>query len=183
MPTLTLSGCAPVPLAHYLKALGVLRLVSEQADANATGRWHHDQFVLTSTLDRDALLKFFSEEYQPTPILAPWNGGSGFHPKDNSKALESVAKSESVRLQRYATALIAAQSALQRMELGEKPTPEQKASLLLLCRNTLPEDALEWLDAAYVLTSDGAKYPPCSEPEETTDAWSSPTTSCSESRR
>ncbi len=27
-----LSGCAPVPLAHYLKALGVLRLVAEQAD-------------------------------------------------------------------------------------------------------------------------------------------------------
>lgn len=27
-----LSGCAPVPIAHYLKALGVLRLVAEQAD-------------------------------------------------------------------------------------------------------------------------------------------------------
>ncbi len=158
--TLTLAGCAPVPLAHYLKALGILRLVSEQKDPNATARWHRDQFVLTSTLDREALLKFFSEEYQPTPVLAPWNGGSGFHPKDNSKALESVTKSESERLQRYATALWAAQSALQRMELGEKPTPEQKASLLLLCRNTLPEDALEWLDAAFVLTEDGAKYPP-----------------------
>lgn len=158
--TLTLAGCAPVPLAHYLKALGILRLVSEQKDPNATGRWHRDQFILTSTLDREALLKFFSEEYQPTPVLAPWNGGSGFHPKDNSKALEAVAKSESKRLQRYAIALVAAQNALHRMELGEKPTPEQKANLLLLCRNTLPEDALEWLDAAFVLTADGAKYPP-----------------------
>ncbi len=158
--TLTLAGCAPVPLAHYLKALGILRLVSEQKDPNATGRWHRDQFVLTSTLNREALLKFFLEEYQPTPVLAPWNGGSGFHPKDNSKALESVAKSESERLQPYANALVAAQAALKRMELGEKPTPEQKADLLLLCRNTLPEDALEWLDAAFVLTDDGAKYPP-----------------------
>ncbi len=158
--TLTLAGCAPVPLAHYLKALGILRLVSEQKDPNATGRWHRDQFVLTSTLDREALLKFFSEEYQPTPVLAPWNGGSGFHPKDNSKALKAVAKSESKRLQRYAIALVAAQNALHRMELDEKPTPEQKANLLLLCRNTLPEDALEWLDAAFVLTADGAKYPP-----------------------
>ncbi|MBL9181204.1 MAG: type I-U CRISPR-associated protein Csx17 [Verrucomicrobiaceae bacterium] len=158
--TLTLAGCAPVPLAHYLKALGILRLVSEQKDPKATGRWHRDQFVLTSTLDRETLLKFFLEEYQPTPVLAPWNGGSGFHPKDNSKALESVAKSESERLQPYANALVAAQIALKRMELGEKPTPEQKANLLLLCRNTLPEDALEWLDAAFVLTQDGAKYPP-----------------------
>ncbi|MBV6501389.1 MAG: hypothetical protein CJBNEKGG_03900 [Prosthecobacter sp.] len=96
--TLTLAGCAPVPLAHYLKALGILRVVSEQKDPNATGRWYRDQFVLTSTLNREALLTFFLEEYQPTPVLAPWNGGSGFHPKDNSKALESVAKSESPHL-------------------------------------------------------------------------------------
>lgn len=157
---LTLSGCAPVPLAHYLKALGILRLVSEQKDSKATGRWHRDQFVLTSTLDREALLTFFLEEYQPTPVVAPWNGGSGFHPKDNSKALGAVAKSESDRLQRYAAAILAAQSALRSMQLGEKPTAEQKAELLILCRNTLPEDALEWLDAAYVLTEDGAKYPP-----------------------
>jgi len=30
-----LNGCAPVPLAHYLKALGILRLVAEQADPGA----------------------------------------------------------------------------------------------------------------------------------------------------
>lgn len=46
------------------------------------------------------------------------------------------------------------------MNLCEKPTPDQKEELLLLCRNTLPEPALQWLDAAYVLTDDGAKYPP-----------------------
>lgn len=160
MPTLTLAGCAPVPLAHYLKALGILRLVSEQKDPSATGRWHRDTFVLESFLDRDALLKFFLEEYQPTPILAPWNGGSGFHPKDNSKALKSVSQSQAQRLQGYAGSIMAAQAALQTMKLGEKPTPEQKAELLLLCRNVLPEHALQWLDAAYVLTDDGAKYPP-----------------------
>lgn len=160
MHTINLSGCVPIPLAHYLKALGILRLVSEQKDPRATGRWHRDQFILTSTLDREALLEFFLEEYQPTPVLAPWNGGSGFHPKDNSKALNAVVESRSDRLNRYAAALSAAQIALRTMQLGEKPTPEQKAELLLLCRNTLPEDALEWLDAAYVLTDDGAKYPP-----------------------
>jgi CRISPR-associated protein Csx17 len=160
MPTLTLSGCAPVPLAHYLKALGILRLVSEQKDPKATGRWHRDRFVLDSTLDREALERFFLEEYRPTAIMAPWNGGSGFHPKDNSKALEAVSKAGSGRLQPYAAAICAAQSSLRSMSVGEKPTPEQKAELLLVCRNVLPESALEWLDAAYVLTDDGAKYPP-----------------------
>lgn len=33
-----LDGCAPTPLAHYLKALGILRLVAEQADPNARMR-------------------------------------------------------------------------------------------------------------------------------------------------
>lgn len=160
LSTITLSGCAPVPLAHYLKALGILRLVSEQKDPQAKGRWHHDQFILESTLDRDGLLNFFLDEYQPTPIMAPWNGGSGFHPKDNSKALETVLDSKAERLREYSASIKAAQAALGRMKLGEKPTPEQKAELLLLCRNVLPEDALQWLDAAYVLTNDGAKYPP-----------------------
>lgn len=160
MESLSLTGCTPVPLAHYLKALGILRLVSEQKDSSATGCWHRDQFVLNSTLDREALLKFFMEEYAPTPVMAPWNGGSGFHPKDNSKALESVVQSTVPRLQPYAASIRAAQAALRSMQLGEKPTPKQKAMLLLLCRNVLPEDALQWLDAAYVLTDDGAKYPP-----------------------
>lgn len=157
---LILGGCAPVPLAHYLKALGILRLVSEQKDAHATGRWHHDQFVLKSSLDRDALLKFFLEEYCPTPIMAPWNGGSGFHPKDNSKALGAILDSKAERLQEYASTIRMAQSILTRMDLGEKPTPEQKADLLLVCRNALPDAALKWLDAAFVLTEGGAKYPP-----------------------
>jgi len=34
-----LNGCAPAPLAHYLKALGILRLVAEQADPEARGWW------------------------------------------------------------------------------------------------------------------------------------------------
>jgi len=30
MKPIPLPGCAPTPLAHYLKALGVLRLLAEQ---------------------------------------------------------------------------------------------------------------------------------------------------------
>lgn len=160
MKSLILSGCSPVPLAHYLKALGILRLVSEQKDASATGHWHRDQFVLTSSLDREALIRFFLEEYEPTSVMAPWNGGSGFHPKDNSKAMDSISQSKAPRLLKYAEAIAAAQSALRSMNLGEKPTPDQKTELLLVCRNLLPDSALQWLDAAYVLTDDGAKYPP-----------------------
>ena len=47
-----LDGCAPTPLAHYLKALGILRLVAEQADLDARGWWDGDRFRLATKLNR-----------------------------------------------------------------------------------------------------------------------------------
>ena len=73
-----LDGCAPTPLAHYLKALGVLRLVSEQADRDARAWWDGDRFRLATSLRQDQLSEFFLTHYSPTPMLAPWNGASGF---------------------------------------------------------------------------------------------------------
>ena len=59
MPDVTLGGTAPAPLAHYLKALAVLRLVAEQADPTARGFWRGETFVLRSTLDEEGLIDFF----------------------------------------------------------------------------------------------------------------------------
>jgi CRISPR-associated protein Csx17 len=158
--TLSLKGCSPVPLAHYLKALGILRLVSQQRDATAAGQWHHDAFVLTSSLDSSALLDFFLSGYRPTPVLAPWNGGSGFFPKDNAEALIAIETGLAERMEPYRCAIGVARQALREVGLKEKPTPETKEALLLGCRNMLPDDVLWWLDAAFVLSGDGAKYPP-----------------------
>lgn len=80
-----LTGCRPEPLASYLKALGVLRLVAEQKDHNAAGYWRGDHFVLRSSLSADALVAFFENEWRPTPIVAPWNGGSGFTGVEDSE--------------------------------------------------------------------------------------------------
>ena len=74
-----LHGCAPAPLAHYLKALGILRLVSEQVDANARGWWDGAHFRLANTLTREELERFFLYRYKPTPLVSPWNKGSGFY--------------------------------------------------------------------------------------------------------
>lgn len=80
-----LAGCRPEPLASYLKALGVLRLVAEQKDKAAAGYWRGDHFVLRSSLDPDALVAFFENEWRPTPVIAPWNGGSGFTGTEDSE--------------------------------------------------------------------------------------------------
>ncbi len=160
MPTLSLSGCAPTPLAHYLKALGILRLVAEQVDPQAAGCWQRDEFILHSALDAEAMTSFFLDHYAPTPVLAPWNGGSGFFPKDNQESIQLIRACNAPRFTNYRETLVAAQTLLTQLKLSDKPDPETKGHLLQACRNTLPEAAIAWLDAAYVLSNDGAKYPP-----------------------
>ena len=82
MPTMihvhNLDGCAPTPLAHYLKALGILRLLAEQADPAVRGWWEGDRFCVTTVLSRAELETFFLHKYAPSALVAPWNKGSGF---------------------------------------------------------------------------------------------------------
>lgn len=160
--TLTLSGCAPIPLAHYLKALGVLRLVAESSNGDPTAKaaWAADQLRLSLRFDQAELVLFFLRDYQPTPVLAPWNGGSGFYKKDNREAIQALAASPSPRFSPYKTGIAAATRAVYSLKLKEKPDGDTKVQLLHLCRNTLPDDALAWLDAVFVLSQDGPRYPP-----------------------
>lgn len=160
MLALTLSGCTPVPLAHYLKALGILRLVSEQSDADSKASWRDDHLALHTKLSTDALVSFFLHEYSPSPVLAPWNGGSGFFPKDNKEALEAIQRSGVARLAAYRAGVAAAHKALASLAIKEKPDGNTKALLLQSCRNAFPDDSLTWLDAVLVLGRDGAKFPP-----------------------
>lgn len=155
-----LEGCCPTPLAHYLKALGILRLVAEQADPHARGFWHNDHFTLRTRLSREDLEAFFLESYRPTPIVAPWNGGSGFYPKDNKKAIDPIRTATSTRLGCYRATLEAAGVVLNRLGVSEKVSGDEKGKLLEACRGSLPEEAIDWLDAVFLLTEDGPKYPP-----------------------
>jgi CRISPR-associated protein Csx17 len=106
-----LAGCAPTPLAHYLKALGILRLVAEQKDPSARGAWRDDRFVLLTTLTREELERFFLEEYRPTAIVSPWNKGSGFFQK-NDPALRPIERSTSPRLASFRDGIIEARALL-----------------------------------------------------------------------
>jgi CRISPR-associated protein Csx17 len=160
MPEIILTGCAPVPLAYYLKALGILRLIAEQVDAATVGSWHKDNFELQATADEEALVAFFCQDYRPTAVLAPWNGGSGFFLKDNAEALRAIVDGNAPRLEDYRAGIAAAFRELDRLDLKAKPDGETKSLLLQSCRNSFPEEALGWLDAVFVLGHDGAKFPP-----------------------
>src|SRR5205823_3326689 len=96
-----LKGCSTEPMAGYLKSLAVFRLVSEQADSRARGWWEGNSFRLESIFDESGLVDFFLDAYSPTPIVAPWNGGSGFGEGDRRVGIDAIMASNSPRLSEY----------------------------------------------------------------------------------
>lgn len=157
---LCLQGCAPIPLASYLKALGILRLVAEQADPAARGCWRDDAFVLHTGLDSESLQRFFLEDYVPTPVIAPWNGGSGFHPGDNQSGIGPIEQGTASRLEPYRRAIQSSRAILAQHHADTEGESDAKALLLTRLRAQLDDDALAWLDAVYLLTEEKPKYPP-----------------------
>ncbi|SMC27939.1 CRISPR-associated protein Csx17 [Desulfacinum hydrothermale DSM 13146] len=160
MHDIALEGCRATPLAGYLKALGVLRLLAEQKDSSIRGYWQNDAFVLRTALERKDIEDFFLHDYAPTPVMAPWNGGSGFYQKDNKAALTAIRNSSDSRLCLYRECLEIAEDALQGMNRSASPKGEAKAALLMDIRARMPDAVLPWFDAAVSLTSGTAQYPP-----------------------
>ncbi len=184
MNEVVLAGCTPTPLANYLKALGVLRLLS-QKHPDTRGFWRSDQFVLCTSLDHKGVENFFLNDYEPTPIMAPWNAGSGFYyqerkskekdpgtgkkkklgvrdqPTVATKTVDAFLASGSKRLDSYRAVLVLAKSIVKRHELVEAPeNGKQKDDFILSLRSVLPEDCLQWMDAALVITSEKTQFPP-----------------------
>lgn len=155
-----LTGCRPEPLMAYLKALGVFRLVAEQADRDARAAWEGDVFVLHTRLSEAELLAFFQERYTPTPIVAPWAGGSGFFDRDNKQAVEAISKSRTPRLGAYCQIISQVRGILGKLNRTSKPQDADKDRLLRLYRRELPDDFVAWMDSAIVLQNEGQKYPP-----------------------
>ncbi len=159
MNEIVLEGCTATPLAGSLKALGVLRLLSGKYP-ETRGAWRGDRFVLTTSLDREGIAQFFLNNYTPTPIMAPWNGGSGFYEKDNKDALLRIVRSEDPRLRDYQTSLAIAESALAGYDRSASPKDDDKARLLTAIRSQLPDTALGWFDASVLLAGELPQYPP-----------------------
>ncbi len=146
-----LTGCTPEPLMSYLKALGVFRLVAEQADPSVRLSWRGGVATLHTKLDRESLLRFFLEEYRPTPIVAPWNGGSGFS-GSGSDPLDAIVASTATRMELYRSTIATIRSIpLDTLE---------KECILETCRNELPDEVVDWLDTCFVLGEERPSYFP-----------------------
>lgn len=168
MPEVFLEGCTPEPLMNYLKALGVLRLVSAQdADAEARGCWRDGVFVLKSKLDRDALIVFLLNDYEPTPILVPWSGkdffavnwspGSLLFDKTPTgpRVIEAILTTLTGRFAPYRDALQTCRIALDETEIDSKEQMgKKKWEFIAHLRSTAPDPLLDWIDCAAVVSAE-----------------------------
>ncbi|MGB7343708.1 MAG: type I-U CRISPR-associated protein Csx17 [Pirellulaceae bacterium] len=160
-----LMGVRPSPLADYLKAIGILRIVSEQVDRDAVGWWCGESFRLGSTMVGDELCRFFLDDYSPTPLITPWNGGSGFYRADQKgawhKGFERVMNSEAPRFQPYRDAIEAGQKLLgDRQVKFDANESDLKEQLLQRASQQWRGPLADWLRAALSITADGSPVYP-----------------------
>lgn len=157
-----MADVAPEPLSSYLKAVGVLRLVAEQADPGAMGHWSGETFVLSTELPSDdALTDFFLNRYSPTPLVAHWNRRADLEDKRaGGKVLSTIKGSADPRLADYKVAIDAAEKVRTRAREAEWDSKRDKDKWLTASRAGFPIKVIAWLDAVAVMTGDGPKYPP-----------------------
>lgn len=164
-----LDGCAPTPLAHYLKALGILRVVAEQFDTEARGWWEGERFVLASHQTETELLTFILEHYAPTPMFNPWGARSGFYrggsEKTSRSVLDRIEQSKTERFEPFRRAIAATREVINDVTGGSKPGDAERdlrTLLVLSLRNRLRHASSAWLEAvvAVVDSSDRGLHQP-----------------------
>ena len=162
MPEYALDGCRSRPLAGYLKSLGLVRVLGRQVDRGVRARWRDASLVLRTDLDQDDLVAFLLDRYVPAPVVSPWNGGSGFHPRDNKVAIEHIEASDDPRLAPYRASIATARAVLEdHSRITARDERQAKLELIRELQARLDDDALDWLEAAVVLTGqDAVAFPP-----------------------
>ncbi len=158
------AGLRPEPLASYLAGLGLVRLIGEQANDAATFAWSPDGLVI-DTIVAD-VAGWLADSYVPTPVLSPWNSGSGFGPKDvePKRRLTRLLADPSPRLAAFRTAVSAGEDVVRRARSAGWITQDgkdgDKLRVVQVFRNRCPDSLLPWIDACVVLADDRALFPP-----------------------
>jgi CRISPR-associated protein Csx17 len=161
-------GLRPEPLGSYLAGLGLIRLIGEQADPAATAYWSDGGLIIDTTVAD--LAGWLVSEYVPTPVVSPWNGGSGFGAKDKEpkRRLEALLAPTTPRLAAFREAINAAGRVMATARAAGWIKPDSsgnekitdKARIVQELRNRCPDVLLPWVDAAVVLTGEQPYFPP-----------------------
>ncbi len=125
MKTYTFKGCTTNSLGSYLKALGLFDILSKKY-SDTRGYWENDEFNIILPLESEEdIMNFFIEEYEPLPVVSPWNNGGGFvNPKPE---LNNLLKLDEPRLETYKNVIRQTQEIMHR--LGIKKIDPKKNKL------------------------------------------------------
>ncbi len=161
--TQLLSGLSPEPLAGYLAGLGLIRLIG-RADPAATFAWSSSGLVVDSSIGDIA--GWLVSDYVPTPVVSPWNSGSGFGAKDvePKNRLARLLADPAPRLAAFREAVSVAEDVVRTARAAGWITADgkiaDKSRVVQDFRNRCPETLLPWIDACVVLADDKALFPP-----------------------
>ena len=157
---MVLDGCKTDPLSSYLKSLGLLRVLSRN-DPETTARWQNSRFVIDCGMDADAITDHLLNRYEPSPIIGPWSY-SKYEDKTRPLLLSIIA-SDKDRFAVYQKTLDRMDDVMSKFAtIIKKPkkkiiktdVDQHKLLLLKMCRNNLPDDAIPWIDATFVIAQD-----------------------------
>lgn len=141
------AGARGRSLMGSLAALGLVRVLGTQADRAL--RCHINGSDLVVDTEVDDLAAWLVDSYVPTPILSPWNEGSGYGTKDRvpKQALARLVSSGNPRFEPFRAShdRIAPLAAQCRAEGWDK------RQLVAEVRSVCPDAMLPWLDAAVVV--------------------------------
>ena len=158
-----LDGCNISPISSYLKALGVLRILSTK-DTSITSFWKCDKFTIHTYMTRDEIIRFFLDEYRPTPIVSPWSYNVY---QKSSDIISNMAKHNKIRFDAYLKTIHVIDSIIKDMKricklskITKKEMDDNKEMLLCMCRNRLSDDAISWIDAVGIVDIKKVKYAP-----------------------
>lgn len=157
MPTQLVPGARGRSLANSLAGLGLVKVLAEQAHLSLSCCYTPDGLVIETAVEDVA--SWLVEKYRPTPVLSPWNEGSGFGAKDKAPkdALSALLALPSPRLDDFrrsydVVSLVAVRA---RQEGWGKP------KIIREVRDRCPDEMLPWLDAAVIaLDGNNLAFPP-----------------------
>ena len=162
-----LKGCTPTPFSNYLKAVGLFKIIAEQKDPKITACWDNDRLILDTELSKDEIIEFVLKQYSPSPIVAPWSYNVYLTTIKTYKKMiaserfktykETVDRIEDV-ISEFCN--ITKTEKFEKASIDPKTKPKAKPLFLRICRNTLPDDAVPWLDAVFALTGQDVKFAP-----------------------
>lgn len=135
-------GLTPTSPARYLASLGLLSALS-QRDPEAPSVWRGGYVGVLSDEPREALVDWLCGAWAPRGVVAPWNATT----RAAEAAATAIKRADFARLNPVRRALLAAERV---------PRHGARGEVVRAARNALPDDAVEWLDAALRVRDDGS---------------------------